>query len=97
MMMLVMFMAVEEVRSIGRKYTWIRPNGSVMSKLDRFFISDNWLTLWPDTTQFVLDRDFSDHCPILLRSKSVDWGPKPFKVMDWWLQDKGFQEIVTLK
>ncbi|KAH1213353.1 putative ribonuclease H protein [Glycine max] len=93
----ISLMAVEEVRSIGRKYTWFRPNGSVMSKLDRFFISDSWLIQWPDTTQFVLDRDFSDHCPILLRSNFVDWGPKPFKVMDWWLQDKGFQDMVALK
>ncbi|KAL5184980.1 Thioredoxin-related transmembrane protein 2 [Glycine soja] len=93
----ISLMAVEEVRSIGRKYTWFRPNGSVMSKLDRFFISDSWLIQWPDTTQFVLDRDFSDHCPILLRSNFVDWGPKPFKVLDWWLQDKGFQDMVALK
>ncbi|KAH1203143.1 Thioredoxin-related transmembrane protein 2 [Glycine max] len=93
----ISLMAVEEVRSIGRKYTWFRPNGSVMSKLDRFFISDSWLIQWPDTIQFVLDRDFSDHCPILLRSNFVDWGPKPFKVLDWWLQDKGFQDMVALK
>ncbi|KAL5137899.1 Transposon TX1 uncharacterized protein [Glycine soja] len=90
-------MAVEEVRSIGRKFTWCRPNGGSMSKLDRFFLSDNWLSQWPDTTQFVLEMDFSDHCPILLRSINIDWGPKPFKIMDWWLKDKGFQKMVALK
>ncbi|KAH1229061.1 hypothetical protein GmHk_10G028908 [Glycine max] len=90
-------MALEEVRSIGRMFTWFRPNGSAMSKLDRFFLSENWLVQWPDTTQFVLDRNFSDHCPILLRSKIIDWGPKPFKIMDWWMQDKGFQNMVALK
>ena len=90
-------MTVEEVRCIGRKFTWCRPNGGSMSKLDRFFLSDNWLSQWPDTTQFVLERDFSDHCPILLRSINIDWGPKPFKIMDWWLKDKGFQNMVALK
>ena len=65
-------MDLEEVRSLGRKFTWCRPNGSAMSRLDRFLLSDNWLSLWPDTTQFVLDRDYSDHCPILLRSKTID-------------------------
>ncbi|KAL5153812.1 hypothetical protein HKD37_19G053302 [Glycine soja] len=90
-------MAVEEVRCIGRKFTWCRPNGGSMSKLDRFFLSDNWLSQWPDTTQFVLERDFSYHCPILLRSINIDWGPKPFKIMDWWLKDKGFQNMVALK
>ena len=67
-------MALEEVRSIGRKFTWFRPNGSAMSRLDRFLLSDEWFLQWPDSTQFVLDRDFSDHCPILLKSKNIDWG-----------------------
>ena len=75
-------MEVEEVRSVGRCFTWCRPNGTVMSKLDRFLLSDEWLSQWPDTTQFVLDRDFSDHCPILLRSTIIDWGPKPLKWLD---------------
>ncbi|KHN31803.1 hypothetical protein glysoja_049476, partial [Glycine soja] len=88
-------MEVEEVRSVGRCFTWCRPNGTIMSKLDRFLLSDEWLSQWPYTTQFVLDRDFSDHCPILLRSSIIDWGPKPFKVMDCWLKDKGFQNMVA--
>ncbi|KHN34609.1 hypothetical protein glysoja_011162, partial [Glycine soja] len=88
-------MALEEVRSVGRNFTWYRPNGTVMSRLDRFLLSDEWLSQWPDSTQFVLDRDFSDHCPILLRSRTIDWGPKPFKIMDWWLKDKDFQKMVS--
>ena len=76
-------MNLEDVRSVGRRFTWCRPNGNAMSRLDRFLLSDDWLVHWPDSTQFVLDRDYSDHCPILLKSKNIDWGPKPFKVMDW--------------
>ena len=49
-------MALEEVRSVGRTFTWYRPNGTVMSRLDRFLLSDEWLSQWPDSTQFVLDR-----------------------------------------
>ena len=90
-------MALEEVRSVGRRFTWCRPNGSVMSKLDRFLLSDEWLSQWPDSTQFVLERDFSDHCPILLKARTIDWGPKPLRIMDWWLKDKGFQDLVKLE
>ena len=68
-----------------------------MSKLDRFLLSDDWLSQWPDTTQFMLERDFSDHCLILLRSRIIYWGPKTFKIMDWWLKDKGFQNLVAHK
>ncbi|KAL5190967.1 putative MYST-like histone acetyltransferase 1 [Glycine soja] len=88
-------MALEEVRFVGRNFTWYRPNGTAMSRLDRFLLSDEWLSQWPDSTQFVLDRDFSDHCPILLRSTTIDWGPRPFKIMDWWLKDKDFQKMVS--
>jgi len=87
-------LAVEEVSCLGRKHTWIRPNGTAKSKPDRFFVSDEWVSKWPDNTQFILDRDFSDHCIILLRSKTIDWGPKPFRVLDCWLKNKQFQNMV---
>ena len=86
---------VEEIPSVRRKLTWFRPNGVAKSKLDRFFVSHEWLNKWPGCTQFILDRNFSDHCPILLRSKNIDWGPKPFRVLDYWLKDKSFENIVN--
>ena len=52
------------------------------------------MSKWPGSTQYILDRNFSDHYPILLRAKIVDWGPKPFRVLDCWLKDKTFQNIV---
>ena len=44
--------------------------------------------------QLTLPRNFSDHCPILLRAKSVDWGPKSFRILDCWLTDKSFKATV---
>ena len=85
---------VEEIPSVGRKFTWFIPNGAAKSKLDNFFVSHEWLTKWPGCTQLILDRNFSDHCPILLRSKNIDWGSKPFGVLDCWLKDKSFESIV---
>ena len=38
--------------------------------------------------------NFFDHCPVLLISKNVDWGPKPFWMLDCWLQDKSFKDVV---
>lgn len=57
---------VEEAPWIGRNFTWYRPNGSTKSKLDRFLMSPDWLTRWPGSIQQPLDRNFSDHCPVLL-------------------------------
>jgi len=87
-------MDLQEIRGFGGNFTWFRSNGSVKSRLDRFLVSDQWLALWPDTSQHVLHRDYSDHCPVLLKTKMVAWGPKPFRVVDWWLNQKGYQRMV---
>ena len=85
---------VEEAPWVERNFTWFRPNGAANSKLDRFFVSPDWLTKWPGSIQQPLDRNFSDHCPVVLWSKIVDWGPKPFQILDCWLADKSFSSTV---
>ena len=87
-------MEVEDIPSVGKQFTWVRPNGSCKSKLDRAVVSDGWLSKWPDSSQHNLERNYSDHCPILMKSKSIDWGPKPFKVFDGWLNNKDYHKVV---
>lgn len=58
-----------------------------MSRLDRFLVSHDWLSLWPDCVQEVMDREISDHCPLLLRFARQDWGPQPFRVINCWFQN----------
>ncbi|KAH1266004.1 putative mitochondrial protein [Glycine max] len=82
-------MELQEIKSYGSRFTWFRPNGS-----DRCLVSEQWLSHWPDSSQHVIPRDFSDHCPILLKTDMVDWGPKPFRVLDWWLKNKEYQTLV---
>lgn len=85
---------VDEAPWVGKNFTWIRPNGVTRSKLDRFLLSPEWLAKWPGSTQHPLERNFSDHCPVVLRSKCVDWGPKLFRILDCWMLDKSFNKIV---
>jgi len=85
---------VDEAQCVGRRFTWYRLNRTVKSKLDRFFVSHEWISLWPGSTYFILDRNFSDHCPILFKASNVDWGPKPFRVLDCWLKEKSFEDLV---
>ncbi|XP_071704434.1 uncharacterized protein [Rutidosis leptorrhynchoides] len=62
------------------------------------FNNDDWILCGnfnEDLSVRVLDRKFSDHCPLLLRSKIIDYGPKPIKVFNSWINDKGAEEIVT--
>ncbi|XP_057452303.1 uncharacterized protein LOC130744130 [Lotus japonicus] len=62
-----MDMELLDIQLHGRRFTWSRPNGQARSRLDRFLVSESWLERWPNCSQLVLDRDVSDHCPILMR------------------------------
>nr|GEZ81811.1 RNA-directed DNA polymerase, eukaryota [Tanacetum cinerariifolium] len=55
-----------EVQFEGYSYTWAHPSAYKMSKLDRFLVSDGFLSLFPHTSAVCLDRHLSDHRPILL-------------------------------
>ncbi|XP_071697824.1 uncharacterized protein [Rutidosis leptorrhynchoides] len=78
----------------GRLYTRISDNGHKFSKLDRFLISENVLQKWPNLNAVVLDKKYTDHCPIMLQEGNIDFGPKPIKVFDEWIKHKDAQSIV---
>nr|KYP76145.1 hypothetical protein KK1_020370 [Cajanus cajan] len=86
-------MELENVPSLGMAFTWFRPNGTARSKLDRFLISKEWLTMRLGCSQHILERNTSDHCPILVKNYVVDKGPKMFWVLNCWLQDKNFRKL----
>ena len=87
-------MEVDDIPCVGKLFTWFRPNGSCKSKLDRVLVSDAWLSKWPDSSQFILGRNYSNQCPVFMQSKCIDWGPKPFKVFDGWLMNKDYHKVV---
>ncbi|GKV28743.1 hypothetical protein SLEP1_g37755 [Rubroshorea leprosula] len=53
-----------------------------------------WFSVWGDVKQWGLRRSVSDHCPILLKEEKIDWGPKPFKFFDAWLEQPDCKEII---
>ncbi|GJY25245.1 RNA-directed DNA polymerase, eukaryota [Tanacetum coccineum] len=84
-----------EVQLGGSSFTWCHKSASKMSKLDRFFISENLLIKCPQISAITLDRYLSDHRPILLREVSYDYGPIPFRFFHHWLELDGFTTFVT--
>nr|GEV93988.1 RNA-directed DNA polymerase, eukaryota [Tanacetum cinerariifolium] len=66
-----------------------------MSKLDRFFVSENLTSMCPNITAITLERFISDHRPILLREVRFNYGPTPFRFYRYWLDIDGFDKLVS--
>ncbi|XP_057811339.1 uncharacterized protein LOC131025560 [Salvia miltiorrhiza] len=53
------------------------------------------MEIWPHSFARGLPRTVSDHCPILMETKFVDWGPKPFRFINAWTSHPDFARIVS--
>ncbi|GJS78075.1 RNA-directed DNA polymerase, eukaryota [Tanacetum coccineum] len=84
-----------EIQLEGYSFTWSLQSAKKMSKLDRFFVSDGLLSLFPHLSGICLDRHLSDHRPILLREVVTDYGPSPFRVYHSWFSLQGFDQMVS--
>lgn len=80
---------------LGRKFVWYKIDGSAMSRLDRFLLSDEWIQQWEVEAQWVINRDVSDHCLITLKNGFQEWGPKPFLFSNCWLAHPGLKSVVV--
>jgi hypothetical protein len=90
----IVSMDLVDLPLLGRKFTWFHPNGSSMSRIDRFLISEEWLNDWGGCSLWSLPRDISDHCPLILKRSNFDWGPKPFRFNNHWLVHKDYKNVV---
>jgi hypothetical protein len=83
-----------DVNPLARKFTWFHSSGSAMSRIDRALISDGWISTWGNPSLWILPRTISDHCPLVLKYGNSDWGPKPFRFNNFWLENKSFRKLV---
>ncbi|GJW09474.1 RNA-directed DNA polymerase, eukaryota [Tanacetum coccineum] len=79
----------------GRRFTRFDKNGSKASKLDRFLLSRNFFDYWNDASVLVLCHSLSDHCPLLLKVETLNFGPKPYRVFDKWFGNDDFKSLVV--
>ncbi|GJU63719.1 RNA-directed DNA polymerase, eukaryota, reverse transcriptase zinc-binding domain protein [Tanacetum coccineum] len=78
----------------GHSFTWMNKQGTKLSKLDRFLISDDVYNLLRDIQVTRLDRLWSDHIPILLHCNKRDFSPVPFKIYHSWFNHEGFDDLI---
>ncbi|GLU16530.1 hypothetical protein SLE2022_329610 [Rubroshorea leprosula] len=82
---------------INGKFTWYRPDGTAMSRLDRILMTVEMSRMGGEWVQQGLKRNISDHCAIVLKTRTTDWGPKPFRVLDAWQHHPEFRKVVEDK
>nr|GEY63204.1 RNA-directed DNA polymerase, eukaryota, nucleotide-binding alpha-beta plait domain protein [Tanacetum cinerariifolium] len=63
-----------EIQLEGYSFTWSHPSACKMSKLDRFLVTEGFLSAFPLCSAICLERHLSDHRPILLRESHLDLG-----------------------
>ncbi|XP_024626681.1 uncharacterized protein [Medicago truncatula] len=68
-----------------------------MSRLDRFLLSEAWVSMFPNCIQMALSRSLSDHCPLLLTIDDDNWGPKPLRMLQCWSDIPGYGDFVKEK
>ncbi|XP_022014806.1 uncharacterized protein LOC110914313 [Helianthus annuus] len=79
----------------GRRFTWHSENGRKASKIDRFLVNSEFFNAWPEACFKALPCRWSDHCPIILSTKPINFGARPFRVFNSWLDKEGFKEVVV--
>jgi len=81
----------------GRLFTWYRGDGVSMSHLDRFLLSFNWCTAWPNCIQLANQRGLSDYVPLELYADVDNWGPRPLRMLKCWADFPGYEQFVREK
>ena len=67
-----------------------------MEKLNRFLVTNGVVdTTFTNMIGLVLPWTWSDHNPIFLKNKLVDYGPTPFKLFHCWFMLEGFNDTVV--
>jgi hypothetical protein len=89
---------LREIEMSGRRFTWANSRRiPTYERLDRVLVSTEWEQQYPLVTVEALNREISDHTPLLLclREGTKRKGPPPFKFELGWLLKEGFSDVVS--
>ncbi|GMJ09856.1 hypothetical protein HRI_004654800 [Hibiscus trionum] len=81
---------------LGGTFTWSNNREPpTFIRLDRFLVGDKVLSDFPMLNQILLPKSISDHNPIGLEVASTVGGPRPFKLYNYLMEEKGFSDLVV--
>jgi hypothetical protein len=89
---------LREIEMSGRRFTWANSRRvPTYERLDRVLVSTEWEQQFPLATVEALNREISDHTPLLLSLGEKGKAKKsaPFKFELRWLLEGGFFDVVS--
>lgn len=91
--------SLRDLGFIRNPFTWERNRGKedwVQQRLDRVFVSDDWLDSFQQSQVLHIDTTSSDHLPILLQLRRyvITCRKKSFRFENCWLNDTEFANVV---
>ncbi|XP_022004225.1 uncharacterized protein LOC110901743 [Helianthus annuus] len=78
----------------GKTFTYLKDNGKKLSKIDRFFVCQEFFSRVAGGMPSALPRFLLDHCPLFLTCSDKKFRPKPFRYFNSLLERKDFDEVV---
>ncbi|PWA48762.1 RNA-directed DNA polymerase, eukaryota, Reverse transcriptase zinc-binding domain protein [Artemisia annua] len=87
---------LQEFTMQGSRFTFMTGYGkdAKMSKIDRMLVCQDFFNRWHGACLRALPRELSDHSPLLLTVSDSNYGAKPFKWFNSWLDREGCEDIV---
>lgn len=80
----------------GMKFTCMTVRRGIckLSRIDKFFVCDSFFNRWPSTCVRALKKDLSDHSPVVFSMIDTNFGAKPFRWFDSWLEKSGVRTLL---
>ncbi|GJS50290.1 RNA-directed DNA polymerase, eukaryota [Tanacetum coccineum] len=69
-------------------------NKKEMMEFNDFINAMRFSDLWGNLSVVALDRKLSDHCPIVIKDVELDFGPKPFRIFNIWMEEPNFTRVM---
>ncbi|XP_076944164.1 uncharacterized protein LOC143614687 [Bidens hawaiensis] len=79
----------------GQRFTFCKSRGQKFSKIDIFFMNQDFVDKWSNSSFTALPRHLLDHSPIILISNPLDYGPCPFRLFNSWMEKSDFEKVVV--
>ncbi|KAE8677976.1 Puromycin-sensitive aminopeptidase [Hibiscus syriacus] len=77
------------------QFTWCNNRETTtFERLDQFLVDQKYFSYFPKMSQILQPRSVSDNNIIVLENKECNWGPKPFRLFNYMLEEEGFSEMV---